>query len=88
MALFEPLQIRDVTLRSRIAVSPMCEYCAEDRGLEEHSLQDIDGNVYRFCEECWEHCLSCCDYCDKTLYRDIAIQVWVHEPKSIRYFLH
>src|SRR5580698_4532495 len=30
MALFEPLQIRDVTLRSRIAVSPMCEYCAED----------------------------------------------------------
>lgn len=28
--LFEPLQIRDVTLRNRIGVSPMCQYCAED----------------------------------------------------------
>jgi 2,4-dienoyl-CoA reductase-like NADH-dependent reductase (Old Yellow Enzyme family) len=30
MALFEPLQIRDLVLRNRIAVSPMCEYSAED----------------------------------------------------------
>jgi 2,4-dienoyl-CoA reductase-like NADH-dependent reductase (Old Yellow Enzyme family) len=30
MALFEPLQIRDITLRNRIAVSPMCEYSCED----------------------------------------------------------
>ncbi|MEM8675661.1 MAG: hypothetical protein AAGF83_17575 [Cyanobacteria bacterium P01_G01_bin.67] len=30
--LFEPLQIRDVTLRNRIGVSPMCQYCAELRG--------------------------------------------------------
>lgn len=28
--LFEPLQIRDVTLRNRIGISPMCQYCAED----------------------------------------------------------
>lgn len=28
MALFEPLSLRDVTLRNRIAVSPMCEYSA------------------------------------------------------------
>jgi 2,4-dienoyl-CoA reductase-like NADH-dependent reductase (Old Yellow Enzyme family) len=28
--LFEPLQIRDVTIRNRIAVSPMCEYSSED----------------------------------------------------------
>jgi len=30
MALFEPLQIRGVELRNRIAVSPMCEYSATD----------------------------------------------------------
>src|ERR1700727_2160247 len=30
MALFDPLQIRDVTLRNRIAVSPMCEYSSLD----------------------------------------------------------
>ncbi|MEO6076378.1 MAG: NADPH dehydrogenase NamA [Dokdonella sp.] len=29
-ALFQPLQLRDVTLRNRIAVSPMCEYSAID----------------------------------------------------------
>ena len=26
MSLFQPLQIRDVTFRNRIAVSPMCQY--------------------------------------------------------------
>jgi 2,4-dienoyl-CoA reductase-like NADH-dependent reductase (Old Yellow Enzyme family) len=30
MNLFDPLQIRDVTFRNRIAVSPMCEYSCED----------------------------------------------------------
>ena len=30
MNLFDPLQIRDITFRNRIAVSPMCEYSAED----------------------------------------------------------
>ena len=30
MTLFEPLAFRDVTLRNRIAVSPMCEYSAVD----------------------------------------------------------
>ena len=30
MTLFVPLAIRDVTLRNRIAVSPMCEYSAVD----------------------------------------------------------
>src|SRR5580658_8009160 len=29
-ALFAPLTIRDVTLRNRIAVSPMCQYSSED----------------------------------------------------------
>jgi|SRR5208283_2840206 len=28
--LFDPLKIRDVTLRNRIAVSPMCQYSSED----------------------------------------------------------
>src|SRR5919202_5265829 len=28
--LFEPLSIRDVTSRNRIAVSPMCQYSSED----------------------------------------------------------
>jgi 2,4-dienoyl-CoA reductase-like NADH-dependent reductase (Old Yellow Enzyme family) len=30
MNLFDPLQIRDITFRNRVAVSPMCEYSAED----------------------------------------------------------
>ncbi|MCB1575354.1 MAG: oxidoreductase, partial [Xanthomonadales bacterium] len=30
MALFDPLILRDLTLRNRIAVSPMCEYSAID----------------------------------------------------------
>ncbi len=30
MSLFEPLRIRGVTLRNRIAVSPMCEYTSDD----------------------------------------------------------
>lgn len=29
-ALFEPLKIKDITLRNRIAVPPMCQYSAED----------------------------------------------------------
>src|SRR5947208_2898428 len=29
-SLFEPLAIREVTLRNRIAVSPMCQYSSED----------------------------------------------------------
>src|SRR4249919_1978795 len=28
--LFEPLKIRDVSLRNRIVVSPMCQYSAKD----------------------------------------------------------
>jgi 2,4-dienoyl-CoA reductase-like NADH-dependent reductase (Old Yellow Enzyme family) len=30
MNLFSPLEIRDITLRNRIAVSPMCQYSCED----------------------------------------------------------
>src|ERR1700678_2337237 len=30
MALFDELKLRDVTLRNRIVVSPMCEYSCED----------------------------------------------------------
>ncbi|HYQ81711.1 MAG TPA: oxidoreductase, partial [Anaeromyxobacteraceae bacterium] len=30
MNLFAPLQLRSVTLRNRIAVSPMCQYSAQD----------------------------------------------------------
>ena len=28
--LFEPLQLRDVTLKSRIGIPPMCQYSAQD----------------------------------------------------------
>src|SRR5213075_850520 len=28
--LFDPLQIREVTLRNRVVVSPMCQYSSED----------------------------------------------------------
>ena len=28
--LFEPLKIRDVSLRNRVVVSPMCQYSAKD----------------------------------------------------------
>ena len=28
--LFEPLKIKDITLRNRIAVSPMCQYSSVD----------------------------------------------------------
>ena len=30
MTLFSPLEIRGITLRNRIAVSPMCQYSSED----------------------------------------------------------
>ena len=30
MNLFDPIQIRDITFRNRVTVSPMCEYSAED----------------------------------------------------------
>jgi 2,4-dienoyl-CoA reductase-like NADH-dependent reductase (Old Yellow Enzyme family) len=30
MALFDELKLRDLTLRNRIVVSPMCEYSCED----------------------------------------------------------
>lgn len=30
MHLFSPLRFRDVTLRNRIAVAPMCQYSSED----------------------------------------------------------
>src|ERR1700689_3597534 len=30
MSLFTPLTLRGVTLRNRIVVSPMCQYCAVD----------------------------------------------------------
>ena len=29
-ALFEPFTLKDVTLRNRIAIPPMCQYMAED----------------------------------------------------------
>ena len=29
-ALFEPYTLKDVTLRNRIAIPPMCQYMAED----------------------------------------------------------
>ena len=30
LQLFEPLQLREVTVRNRIMISPMCQYCAAD----------------------------------------------------------
>ncbi|MDQ6944280.1 MAG: oxidoreductase, partial [Candidatus Eremiobacteraeota bacterium] len=29
-SLFSPVRLRDVTLRNRVAVSPMCEYSSDD----------------------------------------------------------
>ncbi len=41
--LFSPLQLRDVTLRNRIAVSPMCEYSCEDGFANDWHLVHLGG---------------------------------------------
>jgi 2,4-dienoyl-CoA reductase-like NADH-dependent reductase (Old Yellow Enzyme family) len=41
--LFSPLQLRDVTLRNRIGVSPMCEYSSEDGFANDWHLVHLGG---------------------------------------------
>ncbi len=45
MALFDQLKIRDVTLRNRIAVSPMCEYSCEDGFANEWHLVHLGSRA-------------------------------------------
>ena len=39
--LFEPLSLGDITLANRIAVSPMCQYSAEDGAANDWHLQHL-----------------------------------------------
>ena len=41
--LFDPLQLRGVTLRNRIGVSPMCQYIAQEGMAESVDLIDCSG---------------------------------------------
>src|SRR5512144_476926 len=43
--LFEPLQLRDVTLRNRIVVSPMCQYSSEDGFANEWHLVHLGSRA-------------------------------------------
>jgi 2,4-dienoyl-CoA reductase-like NADH-dependent reductase (Old Yellow Enzyme family) len=40
-ALFEPLRLGGITLANRIAVSPMCQYSAEEREANDWHLQHL-----------------------------------------------
>ena len=44
-ALFEPITIRNITLKNRIAVSPMCEYCSEDGFANDWHLVHLGGRA-------------------------------------------
>lgn len=44
-ALFEPISIRSITLKNRIAVSPMCEYCSEDGFANDWHLVHLGGRA-------------------------------------------
>ena len=43
--LFEPISIRSITLKNRIAVSPMCEYCSEDGFANDWHLVHLGGRA-------------------------------------------
>jgi 2,4-dienoyl-CoA reductase-like NADH-dependent reductase (Old Yellow Enzyme family) len=43
--LFEPITIRNITLKNRIAVSPMCEYCSEDGFANDWHLVHLGGRA-------------------------------------------
>ena len=43
--LFEPLSIRNITLKNRIVVSPMCEYCSEDGFANDWHLVHLGGRA-------------------------------------------
>ena len=42
-ALFEPFTLKDVTLRNRIAIPPMCQYMAEDGMVNDWHLVHLAG---------------------------------------------
>ncbi|MCB5206804.1 NADH:flavin oxidoreductase/NADH oxidase [Methylovorus mays] len=41
MKLFEPVALRDVTLRNRLVVSPMCQYSAQEGYVNDHHLINL-----------------------------------------------
>ena len=43
--LFEPITIRNITLKNRIVVSPMCEYCSEDGFANDWHLVHLGGRA-------------------------------------------
>ena len=45
VALFEPIQLRGVTLPNRIVVSPMCQYSAHEGSANDWHLMHL-GNFY------------------------------------------
>jgi 2,4-dienoyl-CoA reductase-like NADH-dependent reductase (Old Yellow Enzyme family) len=45
MNLFDPIQIRDITFRNRIAVSPMCEYSSDDGFADEWHLVHLGSRA-------------------------------------------
>lgn len=45
MSLFSPLKIRDITLRHRILVSPMCQYSSEDGFANDWHLVHLGGRA-------------------------------------------
>ncbi|MDR3764499.1 MAG: NADH:flavin oxidoreductase/NADH oxidase [Acidobacteriota bacterium] len=45
MNLFDPLQIRDVTFRNRIAVSPMCQYSSIDGAVDDWHLVHLGARA-------------------------------------------
>lgn len=42
-SLFDPFTLKDVTIRNRIAVSPMCQYSAEDGGINDWHFVHLAG---------------------------------------------
>lgn len=45
--LFDPLKIRDVVLRNRIVVSPMCQYSAQDGVANDWHLVHLGSRAVR-----------------------------------------
>ncbi len=43
--LFQPITIRSVTARNRIAISPMCQYCAEDGLGDDWHIQNLGAKA-------------------------------------------
>ena len=44
-ALFDPLTLKDVTLKNRIVVSPMCQYSADDGRINDWHLVHLGSHA-------------------------------------------